>query len=212
MSSSRQKVLAFATAGVWALAIAASFYRFKLSAKALVTVELAAKPAAVRIQIDGVKAAAGAYVETPFKLTLAPGRHRLKISREGYIGQLVTVEGQAGDVYHMEDVVLQQNPDGSYATVQISTLGKKAPPTHVELDDGFAGGDTPLTVSDLTADTSHYLVVYPRWPDRDVKARCRFSPPPAEGEDPSLVLKFRLRGGKVTKFVGCEHVRPGRRD
>ncbi len=206
--ATRRTLLISATVFVWVTAGAASVWRFKLAAKPPLTISLGTSPRSVRITVDGEKQFDGLYVETPVKVSMPPGRHKLKISRDGFIAHLVSVEGDSGETFRMEDVVLQRNGNFAFATIDISTQAGE-PPVHVEIDDGLASGDTPLVASELTADQTHILSVYPKWPDKDLRFRCRFTPPAAgDEESPSVHVRLRVRGVKV-RASNCDKV-PGR--
>ncbi|MHA0111329.1 PEGA domain-containing protein, partial [Klebsiella pneumoniae] len=60
-----------------------------MAAKATLTISLATKPTNVRVTIDRVKIDGGSYIDTPTKISLNPGRHEIKIARDGYTAHLV---------------------------------------------------------------------------------------------------------------------------
>ena len=205
----RRSLLITVTAFVWAAALAASFGRFKLAARPPVTIALATKPPAVKITIDGERQFEGIYTDTPIKLAIPPGRHKLKISRDGYVAHLVTVEADSGETFHMEDVVLQKNANFIFASVDVDG-SPGDPAAHVDIDDGLIKGDTPLSTHELIAEGIHNLTVYPNWPDQEVKFRCKFTPEAPDQEGNPYHIKLKVRAGRV-RAVGCEKVKGGKK-
>jgi hypothetical protein len=204
----RRASLIFLTVFVWGAAGAASVGRFKLSARAQLSVELAVKPMAVRVAVDGERQFDGGYADTPLKLLLRPGHHRFKVSRDGYVAQVFQVDGDPGDELHLTQVVLERTQGQAFTPVEI-TAADGSQPVHVEVDDGLARGDLPQTMSDITAEREHMLTVFPKWPDRDVRTRCKFTAPAApEGDDTQQPyrIKIKVRSLKV-KFTGCERAK-----
>lgn len=201
--TTRRTILIVATAFVWLAAGAASVGRFKLAAKPPLVISLGTKPANVKVHVDGEKQFEGTYVETPVKVTMPPGKHKLKISRDGFIAHLVSVEGDAGEVFKMEDVVLQRNANFSFATVEVAA---EAPhPVHVEIDDGLERGDTPFSSGDVTADQAHVLSVFPKWPEREPRFRCKFFVAPGENDtEPTFTIQLKVKGGRVRSATNCE--------
>jgi hypothetical protein len=195
------------TALVWGAAFTASVARFKLSARSQLQVELAVTPPAVRVTVDGERQFDGAYADTPLKLLLRPGHHRFKVSRDGYVAQVFQVDGDAGDELHLTQVVLEKSDGQLFQPVEISAAAGD-PPVHVEIDDGLAHGETPFLFSDLTADREHAAIFYLKWPDKEPKVRCRFTPQAPEGEDPAAPYRIRVKvKGARAKTWGCERGR-----
>ncbi len=201
--ATRQSLLIAVTAFVWVAALAASVGRFKLAAKPPLVIALGTTPTGIRITVDGEKQFEGNYVETPVKVNMAPGRHKLKISRDGYVAHLVSVEGDSGETFRMDDVVLQRNGNYAFATVELSGQPGDQP-VHVEIDDGLARGETPVNFSDLTADQPHVLAVYPKWPDKEPRYRCKFLlPSGTDEESPALTVRLKVHGTKI-KATNCD--------
>ena len=195
--------LAIITALVWAAAFANSTYRFKLSAKAQIGVSLTTKPDAVRLTIDGERQFNGAYAVTPLKIAVPPGRHKLKIFRDGYVAHVVTVEGDSGEQFKMDDVVLQKNPDLTFGHVEISADGPTDGAVYVEVDDGLVRGDLPLQTDELTSFSEHTLAIYPKGRQGEAKLRCRFTPQGnGEGAGHQILLKFK--GDQPRAAAGCD--------
>ena len=198
----RRRWLVAATVIVWICAISASFVRFRLAAQGHVTVVLSTMPNTIRLTLNGQKYADGAYVETPVKIPVAPGKNRFKIFRDGYVPHIVSVEGEAGDTYRMEGVTLQKKPDTNFGrlAVEAAAVGRGL---FAEIDDGFARGELPLIIDDLVPTKPHSLVVYPNWPEKTGLARCQVpSKSLAKLDDPQIV---KVRLGKKGRLMlqGC---------
>lgn len=201
----RRTALITATTFVWLAAGVVSVGKFRLAAKPPLVISLGTTPANVRIFIDGDKQYEGAYVETPLKVNMPPGKHKLKISREGFIAHLVSVEGESGEVFRMEDVVLQRNANFNFGSLEVTA--DAAAPVQVEVDEGLERGETPLTAVDLVTEQPHVLTVYPKWPEKDAKYRCKFAFPNAEdGSEPTYQIQLKMKGGRVRSAAGCEKV------
>ncbi len=203
--ATRRTTLIFATAFVWLAAGAASVGKFKLAAKAPLVISLGTTPASVKIFIDGQPQFEGAYVETPLKVNMPPGKHKLKISREGFIAHLVSVEGDAGETFRMEDVVLQRNANFNFGSVEITSEGINV--LHVEIDEGADKGETPATAPDLTTDQQHVIAVFPKWPEKEPRFRCKFAfPNPDDSAEPTVQVHFKFKGGRIKSVTGCEKI------
>ena len=212
MDAQRQKLvgllgrspwLSGATIIVWMLAISLSLVRYRLAAQSPVTLVIATTPETIRLTINGEKYADGAYIETPINVPVSPGKTRVKIYRDGYVPHLVSVEGESGDVFRMEGVFLQKNPDMDFTRLAIqSSASEKG--LFAEIDDGFARGELPLVVNDLSPTKPHSLTLYPNWPDKSGSQRCRIpSRQLAKVEEP-LVIKVRQNKKRRINFQGCQ--------
>lgn len=202
----RKNLLISMTALVWAAALGFAYAgRVKLAARAPTEVTLTTWPPAVRLTINGEKQHGGAYVVTPIKLLLTAGRNRLTISRDGYYAQSSEIEDTSGRKIDMNNVVLQRSNEQTFAPVEID-VAEGAPPLLVEVDDGFAAGETPVTFDDLVADTPHILSVREKdvvgEEKRPVKLRCRFVPPAADGESAPFKIRIKASGSSF-KATGC---------
>jgi hypothetical protein len=200
----RRSVLITLTAFVWAAALSASFGRFKFAARAPIVVNLATRPEAVKVLVDGKKLFEGRYVKTPVKLEIAPGKRRLKIMREGYVAHVVSIEGQAGEEFKMEDVVMARQANAALVDVSVESQGSDQ--LYVEIDEGLASGQTPLEADDLMAGHEHVLAIYPKWPETEPRIRCRFNPP-AQPNGDEYVIKIRQKGIGVIA-TGCDRLKP----
>jgi hypothetical protein len=224
-SPATKQALILLTFAVWAAAVVVKVNGIKLTARAPVTIQLATKPSSVRVTVDGEKQAGGAYLQTPTSLTTPPGRHRLKISRDGYVAHVMTVEGDPGEAFKMEDIVLQALPEARFVTVEVQV--QAALPMYVEIDEGHDAGQAPLTSEDLEEGKPHTLVVYPAWPEREPRFTCKFTPPAApaltvtteapaaegsvEVAAPEAPAPYRIKVVKDKKrftATGCTPVKP----
>lgn len=199
-----QKRLVCITAGVWALALSASAYKFKLHARGSLKINLTTDPKTVRVSVDGEPTPG--MIDTPQTLTLSGGKHRLKVSREGFIAHLVTVEGDGGETFHMDDVVLQRSGEPPLGQVDVSFSDNES---HYEIDDGLVKGETTASIPLLTVGEAHVLSLFPRWPEKEPKIRCRFL---ISSDQEPHQIKVKLMAGRA-KFQGCERLkdrRPGK--
>jgi hypothetical protein len=209
MTPGRRQGLMVLTVIVWTLAILGSFMRRQFAAKSSVTVNLETHPLHVKVAINGQKYAEGAYVETPLLLSLAPGKSRIRISREGYIPHVVTVDGLAGAEYKMDDVVLQKSPEANFKRLAINVQ----PPQRVlfvEIDDGVVRGETPLVVDDLVPTKPHSLTVYPAWPAKEPAVRCQLPVPLAALNGESHSVRVKVKSSGSLSFIGCKREHSGR--
>lgn len=203
----RRAALISVTALVWAAAIANTSYRFKLAAKAGIAVSLTTLPEAVLVSVDGERQFNGAYVLTPLKLGIPPGKHKIKIARDGYIAHIVTVEGDSGEQFKMDDVVLQRNPELSFAKVSVDA---PEPGVYIEIDDGLVRGATPLVTDALVLGAEHHVAVFPRGKANvEAKWACRFTPP-GELDGSEHAIKLKVKGDQV-RATGCEKMGKGKK-
>jgi hypothetical protein len=155
----------------------------------------------VRITVDSEKAEGGAYIDTPTQIMLHPGRHKLKIARDGFVTQQLTIDAEAGDALNMDDIMLVRVAGTLLANVEITS---EDAPLNCDIDDGFARGITPMTAPDLLAGQPHQLSCYPKWPSREGGVKCKFTPTSTGTGDVAVAhLKLKNKNGKF-KISGCD--------
>ena len=187
------------TACVWAAVILIGSSKQQLMARASATLNIETEPMSVRITVDSDKAEGGAYIDTPTQITLHPGRHKLKIARDGFVTQQLTIDAEAGDALNMDDIMLVRSAGTPLASAEITS---EDTPLNCEIDDGFARGVTPLTAPDLLAGQVHQLTCFPKWPGREGAVKCKFTPA-MTGEVAVAHLKLKNKNGKF-KISGCD--------
>ena len=197
--STRRALMWSVTALVWSVAAIVAAGKFALFARVPMTVDLESDPTVVRVTVDGDKVENGHYLETPTKLFLRPGHHKLKISRDGYLPAFTSISGGAGETIVVDDIVLSRLPDSQWTSVEVASEDL---PQYCEIDDAFSQGETPLEVSDLVVGFQHTISCYPKWPAREGSVKCKFTPPTDSAHTP-LLLKVQNKGGKL-KISGCD--------
>ena len=215
-SSGQKKLLIFVTALVWVAAIATSAGKFKLAAKGPITIELAARPTSVKVTINNEKQFDGMYVETPKQIKIAGGLNKIKISREGYISNLFTVDAISGETVNMSEVVLQRNPELNFQPLEI-THDDHSEPVYVSVANGLFTGETPVATDDAISGSTYVITAYPSWPAKDPNVRCRVKMPGIETGgtevDASTISAYKVtikRGRKSPQqltFKGCEKLK-----
>ena len=202
---------------VWAAAIATSAGKFKLAAKTPVSISLNTKPSSVKITINNEKQFDGMYADTPRQLKISPGVSKVKVSREGYISAIFSVDAAPGETINMNDVVLQRNTDLTFQTIEITT-DETDDPIFISINNGFISGETPITSDDTVSGSSYVLTAYPSWPQKESSSRCRIKiPAQRQGEnDQGSVLRsdvLRVAIKRSTKnpqhlnFKGCDKLK-----
>jgi hypothetical protein len=190
-------VLTLATLVVWTAVLGAAGWKYKLSATLLaVRVHLTTSPSPVRIQINGQMHEGGAWIKTPVTLHVPAGRTRLRIQRDGYASQLVTVTGMPSSSFTMDSVVLGPRSDVEFAAVAIEAVAG-APETlefAAEVNRGFVAGPLPLDMNDLEVGKDYVLSL--RWTPENGKPRehrCSFSVTPESQSLRPVWSQGRLR-------------------
>lgn len=149
------------------------------------TLYLKTQPQAVRLNVDGQDIDGHAYQQTPTKLTMPPGQHRLRILRQGYLPEVIDFEGASGSVFREDRVTLRKSARSNWVPLRISVV-----PVHVRIpvtvNDGFVEGDAPLVVGDLEAGRSHTIIFFPNG-DRRKGAGYRCNVSPQLGSQPTAV-------------------------
>lgn len=138
------------------------------------TLILQTMPASVKINIDGRDYDGGVYKQTPVRIPLTPGEHRIKMSRSGYQPETIDIDGAPGSTFREEKIVLRRAAKVQWQNVKITVN-----PVHLRLpisiDDNFIVGDAPVVVTDLEANRAHSLIFYvPRDRDRGPGYKCQF--------------------------------------
>jgi hypothetical protein len=215
-SSSQKKLLIFVTALVWVAAIATSAGKFKLAARGPITIELATRPTSVKVTINNEKQFEGMYIETPKQIKIAGGVNKIKISREGYISSLFTVDAVSGETINMSEVVLQRNPELQFQQLEISH-DDQSEPVYVSVANGLITGETPISTDDAIRGSTYVITVYPAWPAKEPSVRCRVKMPGSEqGEDEGEAIKMSpykvtiKRASKTQQqltFKGCDKLK-----
>jgi len=75
-----------------------------------VRLQLQSQPDRVRVFLNGVSISGDKPIETPASLIIPAGRHTIRISAEGFMPSVTSVEGFPGDTISMESVVLERLP------------------------------------------------------------------------------------------------------
>lgn len=211
----RKQLLIIITALVWIAAIATSAGKVRLAARAPINVTLGTKPTTVRVHINNEKQFDGAYIETPRTMLLNPGRNHVRISRDGYISAVFTVDALAGEIINMTDVVLQKNAELSFHPLEIITHDNDEP-VYVSINQGWVTGETPLMTSDTVSGGQYMLIAYPDWPEQTGAQRCRVRIPAAKADDTSSILRsdaHRItirrsnRNAQTLLFRGCDKLK-----
>ena len=187
------------TACVWTAVIFVGSSKQQLLARASATLNIETEPMSVRITVDSDKAESGAYIDTPTQIMLHPGRHKLKISRDGFVTQQLTIDAEAGDALNMDDIMLVRIAGTPLASAEITSDDV---PLNCDIDDGFARGVTPMTAPDLLAGQPHQLTCFPKWPGREGAVKCKFTPTMI-GDIAVAHLKLKNKNGKF-KISGCD--------
>ncbi len=215
-SHSQKNLLIIVTVLVWVAAIATSAGKFKLAAKGPITIELATRPTSVKITINGEKQFDGMYVETPKQMKIAGGINRIKISREGYISNLFTVDAVSGETVNMNEVVLQKNPELLFQPLEVAH-DEQGEPIYISVANGLMAGETPMLTEDAIRGSTYIVTAYPAWPARDPNVRCRIKMPGNEDENDvqdtakmspyRVTIKRSRRAPQQLVFKGCDKLK-----
>lgn len=174
--SNRKKLLILVTALVWVAAIATSAGKFKLAARGPITIELATRPTSVKVTINNENQFDGMYIETPKQFKIAGGLNKIKISREGYISNLFTVDAVSGETVITSEVLLQRNPELNFQPLEISH-DDHSEPVYISVANGLLTGETPVSTDDAIQGSTYVITAYPAWPAKDPFVRCRVKIP-----------------------------------
>ena len=168
-------------------------------ARTSATLNIETEPMRVRITIDSDKAEGGAYIDTPTQITLHPGRHKLKIARDGFVTQQLTIDAESGDALNLDDIMLVRMAGVALGSAEITS---EDTPLNCEIDDGFVRGITPMTAPDLQAGQVHQVTCFPKWPGHEGAVKCKFTPT-VTGDIAVTHLKLKNKNGKL-KISGCD--------
>lgn len=214
--NTQKKFLIFVTVLVWVAAIATSAGKFKLAARGPITIELATRPTSVKVTINNEKQFDGMYIETPKQLKIAGGVNKIKISREGYISNLFTVDAVSGETVNLNEVVLQRNPELHFQPLEISQ-DDQSEPVYVSVANGLITGETPVSTDDAIRGSTYIITAYPAWPNKEPNVRCRVKMPGSEnGEEEAEAIKtstYKVTIKRARKaphqvtFKGCDKLK-----
>jgi hypothetical protein len=198
----KHRILTLLNIGVWSSVVAVGAGKVTLFAKPAVSVSLMTTPSAVRISVDGKKIENGQYLESPITFPVSTGKHKLKIARDGFVTHIVSIEGESGESLNLNNVVLQPLQSATFTTVSVTSKDPSLP-LHADINDGIGRGELPLKISDIQAQVTHILSVYPEWPKKTPRLRCRFNPPVSVDPDAPYMIEVQVRGGRL-KAAGCQ--------
>ena len=201
----RFRILTLLTASVWTAAIANMFMHNRLSAKGAVSVQLATEPKIVKILVKGDKTQPVSYVETPTTFSLAPGRRKIRIIRDGYRTHEMTIEGDAGYHINMGQIVLEPDPDLSFAKLELRMEGGSA---YYYINNGLVRGEQNASINDLVVGQEYVLTVALSNETLTPRTRCRLLLKDSHSEIPHVVTikRTKSRGGKADslKVIPCD--------
>lgn len=203
--SQKQKILIAITATVWTLALVIQSQKINPLSKTDLNISLKTLPNTVRITIDKDAFNLGDYVDTPVIIPVKPGRHKIKIARDGFTFQTLIAEGAAGDYVTFNDIELQRRPGIDFRPIEI--VGDSlSSPYFVEVDQGLARGFTPLTSSDIPAAGTHIVEVFPQWPQKNGRGRCSYTTSNTQKMNtPQNPVRIEIkRQGTKLKLMGCD--------
>lgn len=208
----RFRIVSLLTAAVWTAAIAQLFLNKKMPSRSQLTVTLTSEPKRVRIQIRGERPQTRQYVDTPINLSLAPGRRRIRVSRPGYRGHDMIVEGAAGEQINIGPVVLERDPTARFGLVEIKPQGKGI---LFEINDRLVTNDQVEGPIELLHGAEHELIASLVDSPESGTASCRFNLREAAQSTPQMIYIRRIkgRGGKVDslRITPCNQLVPNDR-
>ncbi len=203
--SAKHKILTLLNLVVWSGVVIVGSGKIELFAKPSVTVTLTTTPTHVRLGINGKKHEMGQYLETPLSVAVSPGKSKIKISREGFVTHIITVEGSSGETLTLDNVTLQPLQSAKFTSVEVQS-GAEGMRYYGDIDDGIGRGELPLKIKDLQAEVPHILTIYPEWPKRLPRLRCRFTPPESLDPEAPYLIDVKIRQDKL-RANGCSNLK-----
>jgi hypothetical protein len=198
----KRGLLITAALAVWACVVVISIDKYQLAARSPMSVSIKTVPASIKLRINNRYYRKG-YLSTPLKLELPSGEHKIKVSRDGYISHVMSVQSRPGQEIKMEDIVLEKDSKLDFFSLTINHKTKN--PIYFELDDGLAFGETPSVVNNLISGKAHNLTFYPDWPRTDTKTRCRFLSEFSKDGDQHRILVSASKKHHL-RFKGCRRL------
>lgn len=204
MASYRQKraLLIALTSCVWFANAALTAHRFGLRAMSGMKIQVQTSPQTVKIFVDGQPEAGGKYIQTPVTLVVAPGKRKIKIQREGFASQVMTVNGNSGDAYQMNQVVLGPMADTTFAAVRIEMKSPANAAMVYALDQGLSQGELPADVADLIVGRDYELTIAPAKSNSRKPFKCQFRIPESATPEQPYMLLVTKKAAKI-RVEGC---------
>jgi hypothetical protein len=159
-------------------------------------VSLSTQPRSVQLAIGGNKVEGGRYVETPKKITLAPGRYQLSIKRQGYVPVNLEISGKGGERLRAENIILRRDPNTAMISFALTSNSR----VFASINNEEYRGYTPMT-GEIAAGQEHEVTVFPEYPERKNAFKCTLRAPtdtngitvmitpPSPGKPPRCVAK-----------------------
>lgn len=156
--------------------------------------QITTTPASVLVEIDGVDISKGQYIQTPSNFELAPGSHRLKLSRAGYQSTAFDFDLSPGQSLVHDKIILKRDPKHNAVPVRI--LVHQDRPLQVSVDGGLYVVSTPIVLPDLTANVAHTVVAFPNGLQNPKTAfKCGFVPTSGLPGEPFILTIYPGEGG-----------------
>jgi hypothetical protein len=187
---------------VWTLLLVASLGKLELLARSGIPVELRTNPSAVKVLIDGLPINKDQYVQTPAKIYLNAGEHKLAIKRLGYVSYITTVVVQSGVALALEEIVLEPKNSDRHGKVHIEALGFDDATVNADVNSGFWIGSLPLTIDDLQVDIPHHLTFSSSESQLKRTVSCSFVLTEANIKEPLKLKLIKVNPSKL-KLVNC---------
>ena len=193
-------LLVVANALIWTVNGLIQTKKIVLPARGGVPAVVNASPTRVQVRVDGNATQDGAFLQTPTQIRIAPGQHKITISRPGYITQTFSVVVNMGDSPRF-DATLEQSSDVHHTFEVTSDDDGLEGQIQAAVDGGLAAGPLPLSLDDIV-NGKHTLEIRSDSPEiLKHPFTCSFelnSPVPVGAQ----VIVGRL--GKKLKISGCK--------
>lgn len=141
-------------------------------------------PSTVKISINGRKYQNGQYLQTPLTLKSKPGRHIVKIFRQGYKVRKFEYQGRKGQLIE-KTLVLDSATHFSPVRIVSSNKHKKY---LLDVNSGFFRGNSPALIPDLAFNKRHTVKVLPKGRSRKSSFTCSFVPTSYSKTNPYILI------------------------
>jgi serine/threonine protein kinase len=168
--------------GALALALSFTMYLFtKVNAKSTPpTLTIRTSPSRVKVSIDNKPIKNNNYIvastKYPLRLNIKPGRHRLKVSREGYRSYQYVFSAANGDAINKQDIILKDRSRPARVMIRVKP---KTESVKIDINRGYyvatvgPKGKSVVT-PDLHHKRSYKMKVYPNTPSKTGAFYCKF--------------------------------------
>lgn len=193
--------LLFGAIAVWSFNFLLINQKTELKSRAPMLIQLTTSPESVLVSIDNNPYMDGNYIRTPFTIPMRAGKRVIKITRPGYSGHRITLDGAGGQTYNLNKIVLQKDPRRKFHSLKIQKSEDFTGDVNINVNNGYHRGTLPVVLEDLMENKKYDFTFVPSENGQSSAFTCEFK---TTGNTADLPSEMTLRKiGNIWSLPGC---------